>query len=492
MSEYRRIATLKTASELRARLIPPPGRAIIGLNGSPKTSFPHLPTIPEQADPKGILGQAFIHDGRRIGNRFAILPMEGWDASEDGKPTDLTIRRWKRFGGSGSKMIWGTEAVTVRHDGRANPNQLVLSDANLSSIADLRKVMVDEHRSSFGTTEDLVVGLQLTHSGRFARPNKKDRFEPFCALENPILDRRYNIQSSDHMASDADLDQLVGDFVAAAARAQKAGFDFVDLKHCHGYLGHELLAARHRPGKYGGSLENRMRFLREIVSGIRANAPGLRMGVRLSIFDTIPHKPGADRVGVPDGDANSYDLAFGPIGPHGGIDLSETVSFLTACRDLGITWICTTAGSPYYTPHLQRPAQFPPSDGYLPPEDPCVGVARQVSATAKLKELLPELLFVGSGYSFLQDWLPQVGEAVVGAGMVDMIGLGRMILAYPDLPADFLSGKGIDRKRICRTFSDCTTAPRKGMISGCFPLDPFYKIMPEAEIVRSYRAGVGP
>ena len=158
---------------------------------------------------------------------------------------------------------------------------------------------------------------------------------------------------------------------------------------------------------------------------------------------------------------------------------------------MGVRWICTTAGSPYSTPHLQRPAQFPPSDGYFPPEDPCIGVARQILATATLKQLFPDFLFIGSGYSFLQDWLPQVAQVVVGAGMVDMVGLGRMILAYPDLPADFLANKQLDRKRVCLTFSDCTTAPRKGMISGCFPLDPFYRLMPEAEIVRSYRAKVG-
>ena len=77
----------------------------------------------------------------------------------------------------------------------------------------------------------------------------------------------------------------------AAKRAQQCGFDFVDIKHCHGYLGHEFLSAITRPGPYGGSLENRTRFLREIVAGIRAEAPGLRIGVRISAIDTVPFKP---------------------------------------------------------------------------------------------------------------------------------------------------------------------------------------------------------
>ena len=71
----------------------------------------------------------------------------------------------------------------------------------------------------------------------------------------------------------------------------------------------------------------------------------------------------------------------------------------------------STAGSPYYNPHVQRPAMFPPLDGYEPPEDPLRGVARQIRATALLKRQFPRLVFVGSAYSYLQEWLPHVGAA---------------------------------------------------------------------------------
>jgi NADPH2 dehydrogenase len=152
-------------------------------------------------------------------------------------------------------------------------------------------------------------------------------------------------------------------------------------------------------------------------------------------------------------------------------------------RSLGIKMVCTTMGSPYYTPHIQRPATFPPSDGYHPPEDPLVGVARQLHATDVLKEANPDLLFVGSGYTYLQDWLPNVAQAAVREGRVDSVGLGRMVLSYPDLPADVIEGKTLARKKVCRTFSECTSAPRNGMISGCYPLDPFYKARPEREQV---------
>ena len=93
-----------------------------------------------------------------------------------------------------------------------------------------------------------------------------------------------------------------------------------------------------------------------------------------------------------------------------------------------------SCGSPYYNPHIQRPALFPPSDGYQPPEDPLFGVARQIEAAARVKECFPQQLFVGSGYSYLQEFLPHVGQALVREGMVDFVGLGRMVISYPELP----------------------------------------------------------
>jgi 2,4-dienoyl-CoA reductase-like NADH-dependent reductase (Old Yellow Enzyme family) len=156
-------------------------------------------------------------------------------------------------------------------------------------------------------------------------------------------------------------------------------------------------------------------------------------------------------------------------------------------EDLGIEMVCITAGSPYYVPHIQRPAIFPPSDGYLPPEDPLVGVARQIRITREIKQKFPNLTIVGSAYSYLQEWLPNVAEAVIDKTMADFIGLGRMVLSYPEMPEDILKGNTLVRGKICRTFSDCTSAPRIGMISGCFPLDPYYKKMPEATKLKEFK-----
>ena len=421
------------------------------------------------------LAQPYVYRGRRLSNRFAVLPMEGWDGRADGGPSELTRRRWRRFGQSGAKLIWGGEAVAVRHDGRANARQLVINEATVSELAALRGELETAHQAAFGADDDLLVGLQLTHSGRFCRPNGA-RLEPAILYRHPLLDAKFGVNDDSCVMTDSEIERLIEDFGAAAALAQRAGYDFVDIKHCHGYLGHEFLSAVSRDGRFGGSFENRTRFLRETVALIRALAPGLDIGVRLSAVDWAPFHAGADRVGEPMPYARgAYPFAFGGDGSGAGYDLSEPREFLALLQDLDIQLVCITAGSPYYNFHIQRPAVFPPSDGYLLPEDPLVGVARQISITAALKASFPDLTIVGSGYSYLQDWLPNVAQAAVRAGLTDFVGLGRMALSYPELPADLLAGRPPQRKRICRTFSDCTTAPRNGMVSGCYPLDDFYK-----------------
>lgn len=438
--------------------------------------------------PTGPLAQPFKTMGRSLSNRFAILPMEGWDAERDGSPSELVRRRWARFGQSGAKLIWGGEAVAVQPDGRANPHQLVLHDGTVASLSELREILLKSHAEIHGTSDDVLVGLQLTHSGRFARPNDKKRLEPRIAYRHPLLDTRFGIQSDDSVLSDDEVAGLIQSFVQAAALAQKAGFHFVDVKHCHGYLGHEFLTAHTRPGRYGGSLANRIRFGREIVEGIRRDVPGLGIGIRLSCFDRLPYQKGPEGLGTPMDWIGPYPFAFG-ADPHcpSEFDLTEPIEFLGTMAKLGVELACLTAGSPYYNPHIQRPAIQPPSDGYLPPEDPLVGVERQVRATAQIKKALPGLGIVGSAYSYLQEWLPHVAQAQVRAGAIDFVGLGRMVLSYPELPADILHGRALQRRRICRTFSDCTTGPRNGLVSGCFPLDDFYKNHPDATALKALR-----
>ena len=165
----------------------------------------------------------------------------------------------------------------------------------------------------------------------------------------------------------------------------------------------------------------------------------------------------------------------------------KTFELFEILQSLGIRLVNVTAGSPYYNPHIQRPALYPPSDGYAPPEDPLVGVARQMEAVRALKQRFPDFLLVGTGYTYLQEFLPHVAQAAVREGWVDVIGLGRMVLSYPQLPSDLLRGEPLRRKSVCRTFSDCTTGPRNGLVSGCYPLDPHYKTGPNADALAAIK-----
>jgi NADPH2 dehydrogenase len=303
------------------------------------------------------LAQPIVRGGIKIGNRFAVNPMEGWDGTPDGNPSEHTLRRWRRFGSSGAKLIWGGEAVAVCHEGRANPNQLLAASHTRKGLARLKAALIAEHRQVSGSDDGLLIGLQLTHSGRYSCPNQKGRPEPRILYRHPYLDRRLNLPPNYPLLTDGEIEKIIEQFHGAAVMTSELGFDFVDIKHCHGYLGHEFLSAHTREGKYGGSFENRTRFLREVVERIRAAAPGLQIGVRLSAFDAIPYRPdpalstpGKLGPGIPEEHRHliPYRWGFGvnqsdPTQP----DLSETIRFFSLLEELGIHLVNLTAGSPY-------------------------------------------------------------------------------------------------------------------------------------------------
>src|SRR5437773_7125477 len=509
-----RIPTLKTVADFRKHV------ALLGLSLPCEDGI-----VIGSASPLARPIEHATINGKRIGNRWAIQPMEGWDGTTTGGATDDVRRRWQRFGQSGAKLIYGGEAMAVRPDGRANPNQLVISEENKGDLAELREILVRAHKESCGNTDDLVVGFQLTHSGRFCKPNDKFRLEPRVAYRHPILDRKFNVTSGEQMWTDDEIARLIDDYIEAANIAREAGADFVDIKHCHGYLLHEFLSAFTRPGKYGGSFENRTRILRDIIAGIRASGNPIEIGVRLSAFDFVPFKPdpalsqpGKLGPGSPEDVSHClpYRFGFGVSQTNSvAYDLSQTIQFVGLCAQLGVKIMNLSAGSPYYNPHIQRPAAYPPSDGYQPPEDPLVGVSRQINVVRQIAQQLKSLnrstveagpavsastlqrfnvstpIIVGSAYSYLQEYLPHVAQYVVRNGWTDMIGLGRMTLAYPNILADAVEKGALEKKFICRTFSDCTTAPRNGLISGCYPLDKYYSTKPEFQQLKQMKKAAG-
>lgn len=480
----KRVASFKKASEFRDYI------AALGVGLACEDEI--------QVGSDSPLCEPFEVCGRHVGNRWATQPMEGWDGTTSGGITDAVIRRWRRFGESGAKLIWGGEAMAVRPEGRANPNQLVIDEANEAGLAYLRDALLQAHADRFGRVDDVLIGFQLTHSGRFCRPTPDRQLRPRIAYRHPFLDRRVGVADDGPILTDEEIPFLVDDYVRAARVARRVGADFVDIKHCHGYLLHEFLSAVSRPGRYGGSFENRTRLLREIVSAVRVEVPDLLIGVRLSAFDFVPFQPDPRQTqgerlgpGIPEDFSEHLPYRYG-FGVNADkpteYDLTETIQFLSLLESLGIRLVNLTAGSPYYVPHIQRPALFPPSDGYQPPEDPLVGVARQINVVKCLKERFPSLVIVGSGYSYLQEYLPQVAQHYLRIDAVDLVGLGRALLPYPGMLVDATTTGRLDRRLNCRTFSDCTTAPRKGLPSGCYPLDHYYK---DTENARALKVAKG-
>ena len=495
-----RIPTLKTVADFRQHI------AALGLE------LPCEDTIASGKDSP--LTQAIPDltvNGKRIGNRWAIHPMEGWDATTTGGATDEVRRRWQRFGESGAKVIYGGEAMAVRPDGRANPNQLIITEENQRDLAEIREILVKAHRERHGTADDLIIGFQLTHSGRFCKPTDKKRMEPRVAFRHPILDRKFNVTSDTQVFTDAEIEELIQCYIRAAKIARDVGADFVDLKHCHGYLLHEFLGAHTRPGKFGGSFENRTRILREIVAGIHASGNPINIGVRLSAFDFVPFKPDPARAepgklgpGIPEDFSHCLPYRYG-FGVNASnpveYDLTETFQFAELSAQLGVKILNLSAGSPYYNPHIQRPAAYPPSDGYQPAHDPLVDVARQIGVVRQVRERLAKAqcsmpnvqcpIVIGTAYSYLQEYLPHVAQYAVRHGWTDMVGLGRMVLSYPEMLTDATTKGALTPKLICRTFSDCTTAPRNGIISGCYPLDDHYKARPEFQQLKAVKKATG-
>ncbi|HUP18257.1 MAG TPA: NADH:flavin oxidoreductase [Acidimicrobiia bacterium] len=403
-----------------------------------------------ETGPHSPLAQPISAGGFEIGNRFAILPLEGWDSDIDGNPTDGSLGRWAAFGRSGAKLIWG-ESAAVRKDGRSSVAQLLIAPTTAAGLRRLRDAAVSAHREEFGDTGNLKLGLQLTHSGRLSHPAPSGDHAPVTVRRHPHLDATLGPPPDQPLLTDGQLYELIDDYAIAAEIVGEAGFDFVDLKACHGSLGHEVLGAYERPGEFGGSFDNRTRFLRTIVDRVRSSSPDLKLGLRLSAFDTVVHSAGEDGVGHPI-TSEPARYWFGTDESGHEIDLSEPIRLLTIMKDMGVDLICVTGSSPYNAWHFQRPALKNKPGEYVTPENPLVGVARHIDVTNRLRRSVPGITTVGSGYSYLQRWLPNVAQATVRAGMTDLVGIARMQIAYPRFISEVLDGRPLDTDAIERAF----------------------------------------
>jgi 2,4-dienoyl-CoA reductase-like NADH-dependent reductase (Old Yellow Enzyme family) len=406
--------------------------------------------------------------------------MEGCDGTAGGHPDDLTLRRYRRFGASGAKIVWG-EATAVVEDARANPRQLVINDRTARSLERMLNECRTSHRQQVGSDGDLIVGLQLTHSGRYSYP------VPLLAMHDPLLDpytivdkaRGLTVTTDHPIIDDGALERLEDRYVEAALLACSIGFNFVDIKQCHRYLLSELLAAKTRPGRYGGTFENRTRFVRNVIGKIRDAVPSAVICSRINVYDGVPYRRNLESgVGEPCPFQLPVRSSFGadeqdPLRE----DITEPMMLLGLLRDLGVPMVNITMGNPYAVMHVTRPFEYPPADGYETPEHPLVGVWRHFRITRDLQRSFPDMILIGSGYSWLQSFTYHAAAANLRDGNCRVIGLGRASLAYPDSVRDALAAKPLDPQRICRTFSYCTNLMRSkanelGQFpTGCPPFD---------------------
>lgn len=398
--------------------------------------------------------------GRTLQNRIAIQPMEGCDGTGAGAPGELTRRRYRRFAASGAALIWG-EATAVVPEGRANPRQLMLTRENLDEF----KTMTEEMRRICLRENGFepVLILQATHSGRYAKPEGAPA--PLIAYNNPLFEGDRPIDGS-RVVTDDYLAALPEKFAATAVLAAEAGFDGVDLKCCHRYLISELCSAYTRPGRYGGSFENRTRLLREVTGAVKAAAPGgLFLTCRLNLYDGFPYPCG---FGVTEGEGLTPDL-------------TEAAALARWLAGEGMPLLDFTVGNPYVNPHVNRPYD---RGGYIPPEHPLEGVARMMDCVARVKRELPDTAVIGSGFSYLRHHAPALAAGMVAAGGCDMAGFGRESFAYPGFAGDILRAGGMDRKKCCIACGKCTELMRAGSTAGCAVRDPLYTDIYKRDVLK--------
>ena len=381
-----------------------------------------------------------------VSNRLAVQPMEGYDSRNDGAPNESVFRRYERYAQGGSGLIW-FEAAGVVPEGRSNPHQMMLTERNRGRFRQLVDRTRKAAKKSRGGAHEIFFVLQLTHSGRFSRPDGISR--PQCAAFLPGLDKD---KSQVTIVSDSYLDSLQERFVESARLAFSAGFDAVDIKACHGYLVNDLLASFTRVNsRYGGEFDNRSRFLVETLQKIRAEIPELKLAVRLSVYDGIPFPHG-----------------FGVSKKEGSApDLEEPLALIKRLVDSGCSLLNITLGNPHHKAHLGRPYDRPVNSSALADEHPLEGIRRLIKLTGQIQKQFPDTPCVGTGYSWLRQFFPHVGAAVLERGEASFIGLGRSSFAYPGAPLDLMDSGRIAPHRVCVACSCCSELARAGLPSGC-------------------------
>lgn len=401
--------------------------------------------LPLQEDLSPLLAPLNI-GGKTLANRMAFQPMEGTDGTEDGAPGPLTIRRYQRFAQAGPGLIW-FEAVATVPEGRASAHQLYLTEKNVDAFRRLTDQIREISLRENGYAPMII--MQATNSGRYAKPTGTPA--PLIAYHCPPLEDPP--VPGTRVLTDEELQRYEAAFEGAARLCQQAGFDGMDVKCCHRYLACELLSAFTRPGPYGGSYENRTRFLKNAYRAAQAAVTGdFFLTSRMNVYDGFP-----------------YPNGFGVAKEGLDVDLTEPIRLIGELREeFHIPLINVTMGNPYENPHVNRPYDH---GNYVPDEHPLTGVGRMMAGVRDIQAALPELPVLGSAFSYLRHFSPNLAAGMVASGACALAGFGRMAFADPGFVTRVRRGEQADPASACVSCGGCAQLLRAGTPAGCVVRD---------------------
>ncbi len=323
--------------------------------------------------------------GRSVPNRIVAQPMEINAASADGSVSEALRRRYLALARGGWGIIF-LEAISIAREGLARKNGLVLNKSTASGLASLIAGIR-------GINPHTLVFAQITHAGRL------------CAEPSQRV-KAYDDGSDARLLGRGEIESIRDSFIESAALCARAGFDGVDIKACHGYLGGEILRPQNtRPDEYGGVAENRARFLATILEALRRGLPELIVGSRISLYEGIRGGCGTA----------SPDEAIEELG-----DMMEMLARLV---DAGADFINVSAGIPSQTPLLTRPVKGNSFEAY-----------HHFRYARLVKERFPGIAVIGSAYSAGGEEGAVWAEENIARGSVDLAGFGRQSLADPLFP----------------------------------------------------------
>ncbi len=322
--------------------------------------------------------------GLRLSNRIVVSPMCQYSAGQDGAVRPWHAMHYGSCAISGAALVI-VEATAVSADGRITPNCLGLYDG--AQEAALTKLVAD-----IRTYSTAALGIQLSHAGR--KGSIRASWQGGGSLADSEGGWPTVAPSALPLHADwrvpAALDTLgmrrIRDFfVEAAQRADRCGFDLVELHAAHGYLLHSFVSplSNTRTDAYGGSLDNRMRFPLEVAAAVRDAWPaGKPLGMRINSTDWHPE----------------------------GLTLDEAVVFGQRLKSIGIDYVTTSAGGAGLE-RLQMPPLVP---GYM------VGFAERVRRDTEVAVMAVGLILT-----------PQQADSIVAAGQADLVGLARGVIDNP-------------------------------------------------------------